>query len=41
MPAVSKEAAEELFGAIRKGMHGDFGLDDVTGNLVGTATKTR
>jgi Bacterial PH domain len=34
LPAVSKEAAEELFGAIRKGMHGDFGLDDVTGNLV-------
>ena len=33
MPAVSKEAAEELFGAIRKGMHGDFGLDDGTGNL--------
>jgi hypothetical protein len=34
LPAVSKEVAEELFGAIRKGMHGDFGLDDVTGNLV-------
>ncbi|MGH9979552.1 MAG: PH domain-containing protein [Nitrososphaeraceae archaeon] len=34
LPAVSKEIAEELFGAIRKGMHGDFGLDDVTGNLV-------
>ena len=34
LPAVSKEAAEELFGAIRKGMHGDFGLDDGTGNLV-------
>ena len=34
LPAVSKEAAEDLFGAIRKGMHGDFGLDDVTGNLV-------
>lgn len=34
LPAVSKEAAEELFGAIRKGMHGDFGLDGVTGNLV-------
>lgn len=34
LPAVSKEVAEELFGAIRKGMHGDFGLGDVTGNLV-------
>ena len=34
LPAVSKEVAEELFGAIRKGMHGDFGLDDVTSNLV-------
>lgn len=34
LPAVSKEAAEELFGAIRKGMHGDFGLDDGTSNLV-------
>jgi len=34
LPAVSKEVAEELFGAIRKGMHGDFGLDDVSGNLV-------
>jgi PH (Pleckstrin Homology) domain-containing protein len=34
LPAVSKEVAEELFGAIRKGMHGDFGLDDVTGDLV-------
>lgn len=34
LPAVSKEAAEELFGAIRKGMHGDFGLEDGTGNLV-------
>ena len=34
LPAVSKEVAEELFGAIRKGMHGDFGPDDVTGNLV-------
>ena len=34
LPAVSKEAAEELFGAIRKGMHGDFGLDDVTGDIV-------
>jgi hypothetical protein len=34
LPAVSKEAAEELFGAIRKGMHGDFGLDDGTGDLV-------
>lgn len=34
LPAVSKEVAEELFGAIRKGMHGDFGLDDVTDNLV-------
>jgi hypothetical protein len=33
LPAVSKEAAEELFGAIRKGMHGDFGLDG-TSNLV-------
>jgi hypothetical protein len=34
LPAVSKEAAEELFGTIRKGMHGDFGLDDGTSNLV-------
>ena len=34
LPAVSKEVAEELFGAIRKGMHGDFGLDDATGGLV-------
>jgi hypothetical protein len=34
LPAVSKEVAEELFGAIRKGIHGDFGLDDVTGSLV-------
>ena len=34
LPAVSKEVAEELFGAIRKGMHGDFGLDDVTGDIV-------
>jgi len=34
LPAVSKEVAEELFGAIRKGMHGDFGLDNVSGNLV-------
>ena len=34
LPAVSKEPAEELFGAIRKGMHGDFGLDDGPGNLV-------
>ena len=34
LPAVSKEAAEELFGAIRKGMHGDFGLDEGTSNLV-------
>lgn len=34
LPAVSKEVAEELFGAIRKGMHGDLELDDVTGNLV-------
>jgi hypothetical protein len=34
LPAVSKEAAEELFGAIRKGMHGDFGLEDGTNNLV-------
>ncbi|MGC2308088.1 MAG: PH domain-containing protein [Nitrososphaeraceae archaeon] len=34
LPAVSKEAAEELFGAIRKGMHGDFGLGDGTSNLV-------
>ena len=32
--AVSKDVAEELFGAIRKGMHGDFGLGDVTGNVV-------
>ena len=33
LPAVSKDIAEELFGAIRKGMHGDFGLgDNVTGN---------
>ena len=32
-PAVSKDIAEELFVAIRKGMHGDFGLgDNVTGN---------
>jgi Bacterial PH domain len=34
LPAVSKEVAEELFGAIRKGMHGDLELDDVTGNLI-------
>ena len=34
LPAVSKEVAEVLFGAIRKGMHGDFGLDDVAGDLV-------
>ncbi len=35
LPAVSKDVAEELFGAIRKGMHGDFGLgDDATGNVV-------
>jgi hypothetical protein len=35
LPAVSKDVAEELFGAIRKGMHGDFGLgNDVTGNVV-------
>ena len=34
LPAVSKDVAEELFGAIRKGMHGDFGLGDVTGNVV-------
>jgi hypothetical protein len=34
LPAVSKDVAEELFGAIRKGMHGDFGLDEVTGDLV-------
>ena len=34
LPAVSKDVAEELFGAIRKGMHGDFGLRDVTGNVV-------
>ena len=34
LPAVSKDIAEELFGAIRKGMHGDFGLGDVTGNVV-------
>ncbi len=34
LPAVSKDVAEELFGAIRKGMHGDFGLGDVTDNVV-------
>lgn len=35
LPAVSKDVAEELFGAIRKGMHGDFGLgNDATGNVV-------
>jgi hypothetical protein len=34
LPAVSKDIAEELFGAIRKGMHGDFGLGDVTGNVL-------
>ena len=34
LPAVSKDVAEELFGAIRKGMHGDFGLGDATGNVV-------
>ena len=34
LPAVSKDVAEELFGAIEKGMHGDFGLGDVTGNVV-------
>jgi hypothetical protein len=34
LPGVSKEIAEELFGAIRKGMHGDFGLGDGTGNVV-------
>ena len=34
LPAVSKDVAEELFGAIRKGMHGDFGLGDVTGNVI-------
>jgi hypothetical protein len=39
LPAVSKEVAEELFGAIRKGMHGDFGLDDGTGNLVAPQQK--
>ena len=34
LPAVSKDVAEELFGAIRKGMHGDLGVDDVVGNVV-------
>jgi hypothetical protein len=34
LPAVSKDVAEELFGGIRKGIHGDFGLGDVTGNVV-------
>jgi hypothetical protein len=34
LPAVSKDVAEELFGAIRKGMHGDFRLGDVTDNVV-------
>jgi Short C-terminal domain len=35
LPAVSKDVAEELFGAIRKGTHGDFGVgNDATGNVV-------
>ena len=41
LPAVSKDVAEELFGAIRKGMHGDFGLGDVTGNVVVTTEIRR
>ena len=32
--AVSKEVTDELFGAIKKGTHCDFGLDDVTNNVV-------
>jgi hypothetical protein len=41
-PAVSKDVAEELFSAIRKGMHGDFGLgNDVTGQCSSAATETR
>ena len=35
LPTISKDVAEELFGDIRKGVHGDLGLgNDATGNVV-------